>query len=804
MRKIAEFIVRFRNLLLILFIIAGIASIFMASKVEVINELTDYLPETTETRQGIDLMDKEFTTFGSAKVMIQNVSFQEARDIAESLEKIKGVSSVSFYEEDDEDEQEITDAEGLHDVYNNVSALLSITFETEEDDDEAQVAIANVRKALAGYDAYFYTTVDKDDSADLKNDMKGILILAVIIIILVLLFTSTTYMEIPIFMMVFGMAALLNAGTNFIFGSISFISNAVGTVLQLALAIDYAIIMFHRFMEEKLVYDTEEALIRALSKAIPEISSSSLTTVAGMVALMFMQFGIGPDLGKVLTKAIILSMLAVFCFMPGLIMNFDEQIQGSMHKSFVPKINYWGKFVVISRMVTLPIFAVIVVFAFYFSSKCSYNYDKNSVISAKMNEYMTAKQEISKDFDMDNTLAILVPPGDYNAEADILERIEKLDRVEATLGMANVTVDEDEQYVLTDKLTPQEFADVAKLDIDTSRLLYKFYAWKQERYGAFLNSIDEFQVSLIDMIDFIYGEEENETFDFDDAMSQDIKDMHEKVSDARAQLEGEDYDRLIFTVSGPVEGQETFDLVDKVRDIAYEYYNEVYVVGDSTSDYDLSKSFLTDNLKISIMTALFVLVILFFTFDNILIPIVLVLTIQSSIWINFSLPYLTGTDMFFLSYLIVSAIQMGATIDYAIVITSRYVELRETIGNKKDCITETLNQSFATIITSGTILTVAAFAIGRMTSNSVIASLGSTLGKGTLTSIVLVMLILPQLLYVFDTPFQKMFWRNKRTFVNLRKPGKKTPPVAEKAAHAAEEAEDAAHVAEEAGEEAEA
>lgn len=791
MRKIAEFIVKFRNLLLILFIICGIASIFMASKVEVINELTDYLPETTETRQGVDLMDKEFTTFGSAKVMIQNVSFKEAQEIAESLETIKGVSSVSFYEEDDEDETEITDSESLRDVYSNVSALLTITFETEEDDDEAQVAIANVRKALAEYDTYFYTTVDKDDSADLKNDMKGILVLAVIIIILVLLFTSTTYMEIPIFMLVFGMAALLNAGTNFIFGSISFISNAVGTVLQLALAIDYAIIMFHRFMEEKLDYDTEEALIRALSKAIPEISSSSLTTVAGMVALMFMQFGIGPDLGKVLTKAIILSMLAVFCFMPGLIMNFDEQIQNSMHKSFVPKINYWGKFVVLSRMITLPVFAIVVIVSFYLSSKCSYNYDKNSVISAKMNEYMTAKQEISKDFDMDNTLAILVPPGDYESEAAIMERIETLDRVEGTLGMANVTVDEDEQYVLTDKLSPQEFADVAELDIDTCRLLYRFYAWKQEKYGAFLNSIDEFQVSLIDMIDFIYGEEENETFDFDDAMSQDIKDMHEKVSDARAQLEGPDYDRLIFTVSGPVEGEDTFALVDKVRDIAYEYYNEVYVVGDSTSDYDLSKSFLTDNMKISIMTALFVLVILFFTFDNILIPIVLVLTIQSSIWINFSLPYLTGTDMFFLSYLIVSAIQMGATIDYAIVITSRYVELRETMGNKKECVTETLNQSFATIVTSGTILTVAAFAIGRMTSNSVIASLGSTLGKGTLTSIVLVMLILPQLLYVFDTPFQKMFWRNKRTFVNLRKAKKEDSADSVKAEEvkAGEEAE---------------
>jgi len=771
-RKIAEFIVKFRTLFLILFIVAGMASIYTASKVEVINELTDYLPESTETRQGIDIMDKEFTTFGSAKVMVENISFTEAQKLADELEDIKGVSTVTFYEEDDEDETEITDAEELHDAYNNLSALYSITFDSAEEDDIAQYAIADVRKTLSDYDTYFYTTVDKDDSAELQKDMKGILVLAVLIIVLVLLFTSTTYMEIPIFMLVFGMAALLNIGTNFMFGSISFISNAVGSVLQLALAIDYAIIMFHRFMEEKEHLDTEEALIEALSKAIPEISSSSLTTVAGMVALMFMQFGIGPDLGRVLTKAIILSMLSVFCFMPALIMNFSEQIAGSMHKSFVPTINYWGKFVVFIRHITLPVFVGVIVVSFVLSSKCSYNYDKNSVESAKMNEYLTAKREISSNFQIDNTMAILVPKGDYQSEREILDRIEKFDRVEKTLGMANVTVDDEEEYVLTDRLSAQQFSDVANLDVDTARILYRFYAWKEEKYGAFLGGIDDFNVPLIDMIDFIYGEEENETFDFDADLSQDIEDMHKSVTDARAQLEGEEYDRLIFTVSGPVEGQETFDLVDQVRDVAKEYYKEVYVVGDSTSDYDLSKSFLTDNMKISIMTALFVLIILFFTFDNVSIPVVLVATIQSSIWINFSIPYITGSDMFFLSYLIVSSIQMGATIDYAIVITSRYVELRQTMSNKKECVTETLNQSFATIITSGTILTVAAFVIGRMTSNSVIASLGSTLGKGTLTSIVLVMLILPQLLYVFDGLFQNTFWRNKKDFVN-EKLGKK-------------------------------
>ncbi len=764
MRRIAELIVKSKKLLLVLFAAAAIGCLFTISKVEVINELTEYLPEDTETRQGVDIMDKEFTTFGTAKVMVDNISYQEACRLADVLEEIKGVSEVSFYKEEEEDEKEITDGEALKDSYNGLAALFSITFETEEEEDMAQYAVADVRAALKDYDASFYTTVDKDDSADLQEEMRAILVIAVAIIVFVLWFTSGTYMEIAIFMLVFAMAALLNMGTNFIFGDISFITNAVGTVLQLALAIDYAIIMFHRFMEEHGSVGTEEALIRALTKGIPEIASSSLTTVSGMVALMFMQFGIGMDMGRVLTKAIILSMLSVFCFMPGLIMMFEKQIARTMHQSFVPKIYIWGKFVVAIRKITLPVFAVLVVAAFVFSSRCNYIYDNNSVESAKMNEYLTSKRAISKNFELDNSMAIVIPKGDYESEAAILAEVEKLDHVEATLGLANITVDEDEEYVLTDALSPQQLANVADIDIDLARMLYKFYAWKEEKYGAFLNSIDEFEIPLIDMVDFIYGEEENETFDFSDDLSADIRDMHKSVSDARQQLEGETYSRLLFTMSGPVEGRETFDTIDKVREIARKYYHEVYVVGDSTSDYDLSKSFLNDNMKISIMTALFVAVILLFTFNSYSIPVILVATIQSSIWINFSVPYLTNSSMFFLSYLIVSSIQMGATIDYAIVITSRYTELRKMIPDKKAAVIETLDQSFATIITSGSIMTLAGFVIGQMTSNPVIASLGTTLGIGTLTSIILVMLILPQLLYVFDGVIQKTYRKRRIQF----------------------------------------
>ncbi len=767
MRKLAEFIVDKRKFLLIIFIAAAIGSVIMSSHINVIQELTDYLPDDTETSIGLDVMDEQFTTFGTAKVMVQNVTYDQARVLADQLKDIKGVSAVDFYEEDEDDEnndteeKEFTNSEDMRDSYKDLAALYSISFETPEDDGLAQAAIADVRTALKDYDAWFYTTVDKDDAADLQDDMKVILVIAVIIIVGVLLFTSGTYMEIAIFMLVFGMAALLNMGTNFIFYNISFVTNAVATVLQLAMAIDYAIILFHRFMEEKGKVNTREALVRALEKGIPEISSSSLTTMAGMVALMFMQFGIGLDLGRVMIKAILLSMLSVFGFMPGLIMLWEKQIDRTLHKSFVPNIEFWGKIVLAIRHVTLPVFAIVMVVACFLSVNCNYVYDNSSVESAKMNEYMTAKREISKVFDLDNTLAVVVPKGDYDSEARIMEEIEELPMVDSTLGLANVTVDDDEQYVLTDSLTPQELADITDMDIDTIRLLYRFYAWKEEKYGAFLNSIDDFEIPLLSMIDFIYGEEENETFDFSADFSQDIQDMHKTVSDAREQLEGDEYSRMLVMTTGPIEGDEIFHTIDQIRDIAYQYYHEVYVVGDSTSDYDLSKSFTQDNLMVSIMTAVFVAIILLFTFTNYSIPLILVATIQTSIWINFSIPAVTGTGMFFLSYLIVSSIQMGATIDYAIVITSRYTAYRKENVDKRTAIIKTLNESFPTIITSGTIMTSAGFVIGQITSNPVIASLGTTLGTGTLTSIILVMLILPQLLYAFDGVINKTYRKRR-------------------------------------------
>lgn len=757
MMRIASFVVNKRHLCLIFFLLACIYSVCMISKVEVINELTEYLPETTETRQGLDIMDEEFTTFGTAKVLIPNITYERALSLADELETIKGISEVKFYDREDD----LYEDEKLSDYYKDASALFTLNFEEAEETELSQKAIAQVRERVSEYENYVYTTVDRDEAAELRADMKVILVIVIMIIFLVLLFTSSTYVEIPIFLSVFGVAALLNMGTNYWFGTISFVTNAVGTVLQLGLSIDYAIILLKRFMEEREMMDTKDAVTVALSKAIPEIASSSLTTVSGMLALMLMQYQIGMDMGRVLTKAIILSLFTVFFFMPALIVLLDKQLKQTAHRSFVPDISGWGRLVVKTRCIVLPVFVMIMIGGCYFSSQCHYIYDINSVDSMTRNEFLAAKDRIEETFEITNAMAVVLPLGDYQKEAAVINEMEQMEFIDTIVGLSNIEVDDDGRYVLIDKLNPREFAEVADIDLGMVQMLYRFYAIDQKQYRAFMKNLDEYRIPIIDMVDFIYEQNEKGGLDLDDDLSEDIDDLHEAICDARAQLEGETYSRIVFELKGPVEGAETFEAIDQVRAAARQYYDDVLVVGDATSNYDLSSSFQKDNILISIMTALFVEIILLVTFRSFSVPVMLLVTIQSSIWINFSFPYLTGSTMFFLSYLIVSAIQMGATIDYAIVITSRYLELRKEIPDRKEVVIQSLNHAFPTVATSGTILTCAGFVVGMLTGNSVIASLGTVLGRGALCSIILVMTVLPQLMMMCDPLIDRMAFDRK-------------------------------------------
>lgn len=739
---VATFIVNKRKAIEILFVLAIIYSVLCINKVQVNQDITSYLPADSETRQGLSIMDEQFMTYGSAKVMLANVTFNQADSLVDSLENVDGVKEVAFDDSSDH--------------FKGTNALFDITFSGTSDEQVSKDALNSVKDILADYDVYVSTEVGSEESSaeSLAKDMNIILMLAVVVIVAVLLLSTKAYLQIPVLLITFGVAAILNMGTNYWFGTISSITNSIAVVLQLALAIDYAIILCDRFMEEHETLDAEEAVKVALSKAIPEISSSSLTTISGMVAMMFMQFRLGYDMGIILVKAIILSLISVFFLMPGVLLIFAKGIDKTHHKCYVPKITIVGKFANKTKYIIPPLFIICLVFAFMKSNNCQYIYDTSSIVSAKKSESKIAQETIEETFGASNQLVVMVPKGDYESEHKVVKKLQNLDYVTSALALSNVSIND--EYVLTDKLSPRQFSELVGIDREVVEVLYMAYAYNQEQYGPVVTGIDDYDVPIIDMFLFLYDQYKEGYVTLDSNLDEKLTTLYDTLHDAQLQLQGSDYSRLVLNISLPVEGQETYDALEEIRGIAAQYYSKdsVILVGNSTSDHDLESSFASDNIIISVLTALFVMIILFFTFQSAGLPVLLVLTIQGSIWINFAVPSIEGQTVFFIAYLIVSAIQMGATIDYAIVISNRYLQLKQQMP-LKEAITETLNQSFPTIFTSGSILTCAGFLIGEIASDATVASIGVALGRGTLISIILVLFVLPQILLMGDIIIEK-------------------------------------------------
>lgn len=739
---LANFIVDKRKAIEILFVVAIIYSIASVNKVKVNQDITSYLPAESETRQGLTIMEDEFVTYGMARVMVSNVTYEQAEEITKQIEAVPGVKSVVF---DDSEEH-----------YRGTNALYDVTVEGKDEEPVSINAIKEIKNVLGDYDVYVSTTIGQvEESAEMLNEeMSVILVLSVVIIVAVLLLATKAYLEIPVLLITFGVAAILNMGTNYWFGEISFVTNSIAVVLQLALAIDYAIILCDRYMEEHETLDRVDAVKVALSKAIPEISASSLTTVSGMVALMMMQFKLGYDMGIVLVKAILLSLISVFFLMPGIILIFGKGIDKSHHKCYVPEITFVGKLAAKTKYIIPPVFLVVVIAAFFLSSNCRFAFDINSVESAKKSPSKIATEKIEGVFGASNQLVVMVPQGNYEKEKKLLKKLEQLDYVSSALGLSNQKINDD--YVLTDKINPRQFAELTDLDVEIIQVLYSGYAYEQEKYGPMITGIDDYEVPIIDMFLFLYAQYQEGYVQLDEEMDENLQELYSTLHDAQLQLQGEHYCRFVLSLDKPIEGQETYDAMEEIRQIAEQYYGKgkVVLAGSSTSAHDLEESFATDNIVISVLTALFVMIILFFTFQSAGLPVLLVLTIQGSIWINFTIPAIQGQNVYFIAYLIVSAIQMGATIDYAIVISSRYMQLKYEMPLKEAVIT-TLNQAFPTIFTSGSIMMCSGFLIGNISSDATVSAMGIALGRGTLTSILLVLFVLPQILLFGDFIIEK-------------------------------------------------
>ncbi len=805
--RFSSFVVRARWAFIALFLVAMILCAVFIPMIEVKYDLSSYMPEDSKTNIALSLLKEQFDDKGMAYVMVKGVSEEQATELAGTIGSIDGVNMATFIP-------------GSPTSYNeeSQSALFTVILDDYDSTEGAFAAVENIIDTLdeGGYENYltgqsaysYFTRLETEDS------MLKIGIVIVVAILLILLFTSRTYFELVPMLAVFGVSVLLNMGTNAIFPGISYISNLITIVLQLALSLDYSIILLHRFMEERQVYaDVKQALSVALSKGIVEILSSSLTTIAGLLALALMSLPIGVEIGLALAKGIVASLISVIFLMPALLSFSDKPLKKSEHKNFVPSVVKSSRAIVKARKVIVPLFLVIVVLAGVGQgfNTYSFNYNSGSMIVSGQDAIKEAG------FGTLNTLVVVVPrEGGVEKEKQLIEAIVEdggefdKDGIVNDSNINAIAYTEMMGIGFGDDLTKAQIqesiapllgqADLSGMGIEAEDIdamigvLFDDYC---EQNG--ITPAEDTSVMVADLLDYMTDDIGDNVLSLMgsklfaaleevgveiDRRAPGLLDTAETFYDMLAQvrfgidnLRSADYSRITFTLDAGVEDEASFALIDRLYAGLGEYYEEFYITGESVACYDMADYFEVDNMVVCLCTLGFILVILLFTFRNFSLPIILALAIQGGIWINFAIPFLAGNSVTFIGYLIITAIQMGATIDYAIVLTNRYRTTKHLYPDRYTAMAESENAVFSTIITSGSILTITGFALG-IAASGVVAQLGILLGIGTLASILIVLLILPSLLLVTEKLVEK---------TDFPRLGRKKDAAAEESAVNAEE-----------------
>lgn len=670
MSKFYTAIVNKRKLILILFAALFVISLLCSQLVSVNYNITDYLPENTKSTVSLDLMGEEFDGgIPNARVMVKDVTIPEALKYKDKLKAIEGVTEVTWMD----DAMDITvplstlDVDAVETYYKDNNALFTVTI----DEEYRITATEDIRTLIGEENAVTGSAISTADATtNTVLEILKITVIAVVFVLAVLLLTTSSWIEPIVVLVGLGVAIILNNGSNLIFGEISFVTNAAGSVLQLAVSLDYSVFLLHRFEEcRKANPDAKSAMVDALCKSTSSILSSGLTTVIGFIALVLMQFRLGADLGLALAKGIAISLITVFVFMPALILCTYKWLDKTKHRCLMPTFKGFGKAVHKIAIPMVCIFAVLIVPSFLGSEANDYLYGSSEILG-ETSQYGKDTKAIEDVFGKSDTYVLLVPKGDTATESALSDELHTLPEITSIIS----------------------YVDMAGAEIP----------------NAYLDA------------------------------------------DTLSQLEGENYSRMVLSVDVPYEGEETFTLVENIREIADKYYpDDNYLAGEGVSTYDLKETITADMVLVNLVAIGAVFVVLLLTLKSLSIPFILVLSIETAIWLNLSVPYFMDTPIYYLAYLIISSVQLGATVDYAILMTDHYKENRETL-DKKDAIIQTISDTFVSIMTSGSVLTVDGFLLGWMSSNQLLAQLGIFVGRGAVFSLAIVLLVLPGLLYLLD------------------------------------------------------
>lgn len=673
-------VVNHRKTVVVIFALAALVCLALGQLVRVDYEINDYLPDNTASTVALNTMDAEFdNAVPNARVMVKQVSIAEALDYKAKLKAIDGVSGVTWLDDaiPISTPLELADQDTVTTYYKEGNALFSLTI----DDDKRESAVSAIRDLIGPDNAMTGSSISTSvATTSTLSQIAVITVAGILFVLLILAFTSTSWLEPLLILLGLGVAVAINRGTNLIFGEISFITNAAGAILQIAIALDFSVFLLRRYEECRNLYPTaSEAMVTALNKMSVTILASGCTVIIGFLALCVMQFKIGPDLGFALAKGIVISLITVFIFTPALIVSCDRGMLKTHHRSFVPPLSKFGGLV---QRICVPLACLFILLplpAHLASTSPDINYYYGaSHIFGPGTQYGDDTQAIDNVFGENDSYVLLVPKGNIPQEEALSQALHKLPDI------TNIV----------------SFVDQAGVTIPPEML-------------------DSNTLSL---------------------------------------LESEHYSRMVLSVDVPTESQKTFDLVEQVRSIAQTYYPDTWLMaGSGVSTTDLMLTITHDKGVVDFIAVADVLAVLFLATRSLILPFILVFIIETSIWLNFSIPYFDGSGVFFLPYLIVSTIQLGVTVDYAILVSERYRECRRTMP-KKRAVRATIESSTVSVCTSGLTMIVVGFILGAVSTHGLLAQLGHFLGVGVSISLLAVLFILPGFLYLFDGLIDRLTW----------------------------------------------
>ena len=675
MNKFGKFIVKARHAILIISILLLIPAAIGYLNTRVNYDLLYYLPDGIDTMTGQDIMMDEFNSGAFSIVMVDKMDDKDVATLISKMKKVDHVSKVLWY--DSFEKAGIPKSMLPDDVYKafnkDTSTIMMVIFDDTSSGDGTMEAITKLR-TIAKDQCYIsgISAIVTDTKTLVEQEMFIYVCIAALVSILVLSLLMDSFL-IPIFFMLsIGMAIVYNLGSNFVVGEISYITKALAAVLQLGVTMDYSIFLWHSYEEqlEKYPEDNKKAMAEAITATISSVVSSSITTVAGFVALCFMSFTLGLDLGIVMAKGVVLGVISCVTILPSFILLFDKAIQKTKHRQLLPDFKRLPGFITKHYKAFFIIFLVLLVPAIYGQSNAKVYYDLTLSLPENLKS-VTAQNKIAKEYDLGSANMILVSSKTSAKDVkNLLNDVNDVDGVQVAMGMES----------FLDGSVPDEFIP----------------------------------------------------------------------EDLKSALKSDKHEMLIFMSEYKTGSDEANAQCNKIEKIIKKYDKTGMLVGEAACTRDLIKITNKDFATVSFVSIFVIFIIIAIVFKSISLPVILVSAIEFAIFINMGIPYYTGATLPFIASIVIGTIQLGATVDYAILMTNRYKQERSSGKERKLAAKDALQATMKSIIVSACTFFGATFGVGAYSSIDMISSLCLLMARGAVISMVVVLCVLPALFIIFD------------------------------------------------------